>query len=65
LTDNKPAYTVRVAEAGEYTRNFAAFFEDGSGIRREIEVDETVPEKCYRSSIFIRIKVCGENAMSY
>ena len=41
LADNKPAYTVRVAEAGGTTRFFAAF-EDGSGIRQEIEVDEAV-----------------------
>jgi len=41
LADNKPAYTVRVAEAGGTTRFFAAF-EDGNGTRQEIEIDEAV-----------------------
>ena len=41
MTDKKPAYTVRATETDGVIRYFAAF-EDGCGIRQEIEVDDAV-----------------------
>jgi DNA-directed RNA polymerase specialized sigma24 family protein len=41
MTDNKPAYTVRIAEADGKTRYFAAFV-DGSGIRQEAEINREI-----------------------
>ena len=41
MTDNKPAYTVRIAEVDGTTRYFTAFV-DGSGIQHEIEIPREV-----------------------
>ena len=41
MTDNKPAYTVRIAEVDGTTRYFTAFV-DGSGIQQDIEIPREV-----------------------